>query len=75
MAISVLENIFQLNIVSADGSVHALAVSGTDEELGIQPGHPPLLTKLKSSVASFVDSERWYLQTKYCYCVGRSGNA
>ncbi len=53
-AIGVLENIFQLNIVSAEGSVHALAVYGTDEELGIQLGYSLLLTKLKSSVASFV---------------------
>ncbi len=59
MAIGVSENTFQLSIVSAEGPLfsgpaHALAVSGIDGELGIRPGHSPLLTKLKPSVASFV---------------------
>ncbi|HIF9217382.1 TPA: F0F1 ATP synthase subunit epsilon [Photobacterium damselae] len=59
MAIGVSENTFQLSIVSAEGplfsgSAHALAVSGIDGELGIRPGHSPLLTKLKPGVASFV---------------------
>ncbi|HIF9086732.1 TPA: F0F1 ATP synthase subunit epsilon [Photobacterium damselae] len=59
MAIGVSENTFQLSIVSAEGPLfsgpaHALAVSGIDGELGIRPGHSPLLTKLKPGVASFV---------------------
>ncbi|HIF9436166.1 TPA: F0F1 ATP synthase subunit epsilon [Photobacterium damselae] len=59
MAIGVSENTFQLSIVSAEGPLfsgpaHALAVYGIDGELGIRPGHSPLLTKLKPGVASFV---------------------
>ncbi|HIF9257726.1 TPA: F0F1 ATP synthase subunit epsilon [Photobacterium damselae] len=59
MAIGVSENTFQLSIVSAEGPLfsgpaHALAISGIDGELGIRPGHSPLLTKLKPGVASFV---------------------
>ena len=59
MATGVTENTFQLNIVSAEGplfsgQVHALAISGSDGELGIRPGHSPLLSRLKPGVASFV---------------------
>ncbi|EAS66677.1 MULTISPECIES: F0F1 ATP synthase subunit epsilon [Photobacterium] len=59
MAIGVTENTFQLNIVSAEGPLfsgpaHALAISGSDGELGIRPGHSPLLSRLKPGVASFV---------------------
>lgn len=59
MAIGVTENTFQLNIVSAEGTLfsgpaHALAVSGADGELGIRPGHSPLLSKIKPGVTVFV---------------------
>lgn len=44
MAIGITDNTFQLNIVSAEGTLfsgpaYALAVSGADGELGIRPGH------------------------------------
>ncbi|KMV32220.1 F0F1 ATP synthase subunit epsilon [Photobacterium swingsii] len=59
MAIGVTENTFQLNIVSAEGPLfsgpaHALAIAGFDGELGIRPGHSPLLSGIKPGVASFV---------------------
>ncbi|MEZ9035913.1 F0F1 ATP synthase subunit epsilon [Vibrio cyclitrophicus] len=59
MAIGVTGNTFQLNIVSAEGtlfsgSAHALAISGADGELGIRPGHSPLLSKIKPGVSVFV---------------------
>jgi len=59
MAIGVTGNTFQLNIVSAEGTLfsgpaHALAVSGADGELGIRPGHSPLLSKIKPGVSVFV---------------------
>lgn len=42
MAIGITDNTFQLNIVSAEGTLfsgpaYALAVSGADGELGIRP--------------------------------------
>ncbi len=56
MAIGVSPNTFQLNVVSAEGKLysgpaHALAVAGQDGELGIRPGHSPLISKLKPGVA------------------------
>lgn len=59
MAIGVTGNTFQLNIVSAEGTLfsgpaHALAISGADGELGIRPGHSPLLSKIKPVVSVFV---------------------
>ena len=47
MAIGITDNTFQLNIVSAEGTLfsgpaYALAVSGADGELGIRPGHSPV---------------------------------
>ncbi|WP_412500546.1 F0F1 ATP synthase subunit epsilon [Vibrio cyclitrophicus] len=59
MAIGVTGNTFQLNIVSAEGTLfsgpaHALAISGADGELGIRPGHSPLLSKIKPGVSVFV---------------------
>ncbi|PMH46814.1 F0F1 ATP synthase subunit epsilon [Vibrio sp. 10N.286.49.B3] len=59
MAIGVSENTFKLHIVSAEGTLfsgdaHALAISGADGELGIRPGHSPLISKVKPGVASFV---------------------
>ncbi|CAH0539201.1 F0F1 ATP synthase subunit epsilon [Vibrio marisflavi] len=59
MAIGVSENTFDLQIVSAEGVIfsgpaHALAISGADGELGIRPGHSPLISKIKPGVASFV---------------------
>ncbi|CAK1877684.1 MULTISPECIES: F0F1 ATP synthase subunit epsilon [Vibrio] len=59
MAIGVTDNTFQLNIVSAEGTLfsgpaHALAISGADGELGIRPGHSPLLSKIKPGVSVFV---------------------
>lgn len=61
MAMGVTQKTFQLDIVSAEktlysGPAHALAVSGQDGELGIRPGHSPLLSKLKPGVASFVSN-------------------
>ena len=59
MAIGITDNTFQLNIVSAEGTLfsgpaHALAISGADGELGIRPGHSPLLSKIKPGVSVFV---------------------
>ena len=56
MAIGVTQNTFQLNVVSAErtlfsGSAHALAIAGADGELGIRPGHSPLISKIKPGVA------------------------
>ncbi|MFB9135640.1 F0F1 ATP synthase subunit epsilon [Vibrio sp. AK197] len=56
MAIGVSQNTFQLNVVSAEGTLysgpaHAIAVAGADGELGIRPGHSPLISKLKPGVA------------------------
>ncbi|CAM3061765.1 F0F1 ATP synthase subunit epsilon [Vibrio rarus] len=70
MAIGVTENTFQLNIVSAEGTLfsgpaHALAVSGADGELGIRPGHSPLLSKIKPGVTVFVTGEKQQEQVLY----------
>ncbi|ANO35134.1 F0F1 ATP synthase subunit epsilon [Vibrio breoganii] len=70
MAIGVTENTFQLNIVSAEGTLfsgpaHALAVSGADGELGIRPGHSPLLSKIKPGVTVFVTGEKQKEQVLY----------
>ncbi|GAD80826.1 F0F1 ATP synthase subunit epsilon [Vibrio ezurae] len=70
MAIGVTENTFQLNIVSAEGTLfsgpaHALAVSGADGELGIRPGHSPLLSKIKPGVTVFVTGEKQEEQVLY----------
>lgn len=59
MAIGITDNTFQLNIVSAEGTLfsgpaYTLAVSGADGELGIRPGHSPLLSKIKPGVTVFV---------------------
>lgn len=56
MAIGVLQTTFQLNVVSAEGTLysgpaHAIAVAGADGELGIRPGHSPLISKIKPGVA------------------------
>ncbi|PMP06606.1 F0F1 ATP synthase subunit epsilon, partial [Vibrio breoganii] len=66
----VTENTFQLNIVSAEGTLfsgpaHALAVSGADGELGIRPGHSPLLSKIKPGVTVFVTGEKQKEQVLY----------
>ncbi|GEM81237.1 F0F1 ATP synthase subunit epsilon [Vibrio superstes] len=70
MAIGVTENTFQLNIVSAEGTLfsgpaHALAVSGADGELGIRPGHSPLLSKIKPGVTVFVTGPKAEEQVLY----------
>ncbi|PMO34385.1 F0F1 ATP synthase subunit epsilon [Vibrio breoganii] len=70
MAIGVTENTFQLNIVSAEGTLfsgpaHTLAVSGADGELGIRPGHSPLLSKIKPGVTVFVTGEKQQEQVLY----------
>ncbi|MCY9802186.1 F0F1 ATP synthase subunit epsilon [Vibrio scophthalmi] len=59
MAIAVSENTFELQIVSAEGTIfsgpaHALAISGASGELGIRPGHSPLISNVKPGIASFV---------------------
>ncbi|MHA7231986.1 F0F1 ATP synthase subunit epsilon [Vibrio campbellii] len=56
MAIAVSQNTFQLNVVSAEGTLysgpaHAIAVAGADGELGIRPGHSPFISKIKPGVA------------------------
>ncbi len=56
MAIGVSQTTFQLNVVSAEGTLysgpaHAIAVAGEDGELGIRPGHSPLISKIKPGVA------------------------
>ncbi|USD61684.1 F0F1 ATP synthase subunit epsilon [Vibrio sp. SCSIO 43140] len=56
MAIGVSKTTFQLNVVSAEGTLysgpaHAIAVAGADGELGIRPGHSPLISKIKPGVA------------------------
>ncbi|MCY9873764.1 F0F1 ATP synthase subunit epsilon [Vibrio barjaei] len=56
MAIGVSQTTFQLNVVSAEGTLysgpaHAIAVAGANGELGIRPGHSPLISKIKPGVA------------------------
>lgn len=53
---------FNLEIVSAEkslfsGSVKALVANGELGELGISPGHAPLLTRLKPGMIKLVDKE------------------
>ncbi|MGJ8692889.1 MAG: F0F1 ATP synthase subunit epsilon [Thalassotalea sp.] len=48
-----------LNVVSAEealfsGSIESLQISGSEGELGIMPGHAPLLTSLKPGMARIV---------------------
>ncbi len=48
-----------LNVVSAEesifsGSIEALQITGSEGELGIMPGHAPLLTSLKPGMARIV---------------------
>ena len=59
-----------LNVVSAEeslfsGSIEALQITGSEGELGIMPGHAPLLTSLKPGMARIVkkggDEEVMYL--------------
>ncbi|MEZ9590562.1 F0F1 ATP synthase subunit epsilon, partial [Vibrio breoganii] len=47
------------------GPAHALAVSGADGELGIRPGHSPLLSKIKPGVTVFVTGEKQKEQVLY----------
>ena len=46
-----------LNVVSAEeelfsGRIESLQITGSEGELGIMPGHAPLLTSLKPGMAS-----------------------
>lgn len=59
-----------LNVVSAEeslfsGSIESLQITGSEGELGIMPGHAPLLTSLKPGMARIVkkggDEEVIYL--------------
>ena len=48
-----------LNVVSAEealfsGSIESLQITGSEGELGIMPGHSPLLTSLKPGMARIV---------------------
>ncbi|SJL84597.1 F0F1 ATP synthase subunit epsilon [Vibrio palustris] len=61
MAIGVTNNTFQLSVVSAErtlysGPAHGLAIAGADGELGIRPGHSPLISKIKPGVARIAGS-------------------
>ena len=49
-----------LNVVSAEeslfsGSIKSLQISGSEGELGIMPGHAPLLTSLKPGMARIIN--------------------
>jgi len=51
-----------LNVVSAEeslftGSIKSLQITGSEGELGIMPGHAPLLTSLKPGMARIVTAE------------------
>lgn len=51
-----------LNVVSAEealfsGSIKSLQITGSEGELGIMPGHSPLLTSLKPGMARFVKED------------------
>ncbi len=51
-----------LNVVSAEeslfsGSIKSLQISGSEGELGIMPGHAPLLTSLKPGMALITKSD------------------
>jgi len=52
----------QLDIVSAESSIYSglvahLQVTGTEGELGIMPGHTPLLTNIKPGMARIVKQD------------------
>ena len=58
-----MSNFFTLDIVSAEeaifsGPVSFLVVTGALGELGIMPGHSPLLTKVKPGSIRLVDNEK-----------------
>ena len=62
MAIGISDRTFELNIVSVEGTLfsgqaHALVISGADGELGIRPGHSPLVSKIKPGIASYVSDK------------------
>jgi F-type H+-transporting ATPase subunit epsilon len=51
-----------LNVVSAEeelysGSIESLQITGSEGELGIMPGHTPLLTSLKPGMARIVKQD------------------
>lgn len=51
-----------LEVVSAEeklfsGAVQTVQVSGSEGELGVYPGHAPLLTKIKPGMVRFVDED------------------
>ena len=51
-----------LNVVSAEeslfsGSIKSLQITGSEGELGIMPGHAPLLTSLKPGMARIVKQD------------------
>jgi F-type H+-transporting ATPase subunit epsilon len=51
-----------LNVVSAEeelfsGSIESLQITGSEGELGIMPGHAPLLTSLKPGMARIVNKD------------------
>lgn len=51
-----------LNVVSAEeelfsGSIESLQITGSEGELGIMPGHAPLLTSLKPGMARIVKND------------------
>ncbi|AWB59371.1 MULTISPECIES: F0F1 ATP synthase subunit epsilon [unclassified Colwellia] len=51
-----------LNVVSAEeelfsGSISSLQITGSEGELGIMPGHAPLLTSLKPGMARIVKED------------------
>ncbi|MFT6690802.1 MAG: F-type H+-transporting ATPase subunit epsilon [Colwellia sp.] len=51
-----------LNVVSAEeelfsGSIESLQITGSEGELGIMPGHAPLLTSLKPGMARIVKQD------------------
>ncbi|HIV56298.1 MAG TPA: F0F1 ATP synthase subunit epsilon [Candidatus Anaerobiospirillum stercoravium] len=53
---------FHLNVVSGVGSmysgrVRAMAITGSEGELGIRHGHTPLITTIKSGMVSLVDDQ------------------
>ena len=53
---------FQLEVVSADGSLYSgkvisVRVTGSEGELGIRYGHTPLLTTIKTGMVSIIDDQ------------------
>lgn len=52
----------QLDVVSAEaaiysGSVKTIQVTGSEGELGIHPGHAPLITKIRPGMVRLVDNK------------------